>query len=64
MPTKELTNFANDFNLSPVFLRRLKVLFMRLDGAGGLKGKEYQEYRDKSERFTNQIIQQLKDNDQ
>ncbi len=60
---KEIKQFANEFDLSAAFVRRLKILFMRLE-TGSLKPKEYQEYRDKCERFASSIISKLKDSEQ
>lgn len=54
-----LTLFSKQVDLSPEFIKRLAELYNRLSGNEGLDAEEWQEYREKSRMFTDQIIQWL-----
>lgn len=55
-----LKKFCDQVDLSPVFIERLAELYNGLAGnEGGLTPEEWSEYREKSRRFTDQMIQWL-----
>lgn len=55
-----LKKFCDQVDLSQVFIERLAELYNGLAGnEGGLTPEEWSEYREKSRRFTDQMIQWL-----